>query len=411
MGKVVDLIGATVIRALLLLLLFGAKLIAGSPFLVSPFLHPGEFGRQNKYWLKLAWVSGDEEASWAVDLKMENQSDWRTMAIPTRRATATLEKTANSVYQTNLELDRPDIFFKYRVRREGQVVFEAQARSPVGLGKPQRVLMVGGITSPSASIARSIAFQNADLFIASDKVVDSNIELGRRFFDVFNADRPYPGLGGPCLRSSVWITPFLNSQIHGYQNGSYSFDTGDVHWVVLNSIAEPDIQHTQLWLENDLATARKDAWKIIVIHDAPVHSGKEEQLADNKNSLGLPLMEKLGVDMVLSGGVHNYQRTMPVSFRASQFMQYEPPSFTLDKDWNGTTHTKAKGTIYVVSGAGSDLLTDQDRDDAPETWRLYSTVFKSNRQSYSLLEIDGRWLQFSQLDSSGRVLDQFVLTR
>ena len=65
------------------------------------------------------------------------------------------------------------------------------------------------------------------------------------------------------------------------------------------------------------------------------------------------LFEKYKVDLVISGHVHNYQRTYPLKFEiapGSPKIGLVPGKLTLDKEFDGVKKTKTKLPIYLVSG-------------------------------------------------------------
>ena len=105
----------------------------------------------------------------------------------------------------------------------------------------------------------------------------------------------------------------------------YSFDAGDVHFAVL---FQPFLGQYQMrtnspqarWLDADLATTRKP-WKVVVAH-IPWETSSAHRV-DDTNSNGrpdgaefaevlLPIAQKHGVQLYLSGHDHNYERLIPV---------------------------------------------------------------------------------------------------
>ena len=118
----------------------------------------------------------------------------------------------------------------------------------------------------------------------------------------------------------------------------YSFDWGNVHFVSVDSNA-PLVRATRGqgpmldWLENDLRTTRQ-YWKIVYFHHPPFAGGPNENDASSelaRNYL-VPIVERHGVQLVLNGHEHSYQRTYPLTGR--QIV------------------TKGNGTVYVTSGGG-----------------------------------------------------------
>lgn len=93
------------------------------------------------------------------------------------------------------------------------------------------------------------------------------------------------------------------------ENGEkwYSFDYGRVHFVALDT--EADYSKQMKWLEQDLA-ATQLPWKIIYMHRPPYSSGTHGSDTTLRSKLA-PIAEKYGVQLVLTGHDHHYERMKP----------------------------------------------------------------------------------------------------
>ena len=87
----------------------------------------------------------------------------------------------------------------------------------------------------------------------------------------------------------------------------YSYDWGRVHFVALDT--ESDYATQMTWLEQDLA-ANQLPWKIIYMHKPPYSSGTHGSDGSLRGKLA-PIAEKYGVQLVLAGHDHNYERMKP----------------------------------------------------------------------------------------------------
>jgi len=87
----------------------------------------------------------------------------------------------------------------------------------------------------------------------------------------------------------------------------HSFDYGPVHVVVLDSYEEG--KAVLDWLEKDLAGSTAP-WKIAVYHEPTFNLGGHRSAAGRTTFL--PLFEKYGVDVVLTGHSHIYERFQPL---------------------------------------------------------------------------------------------------
>ena len=116
-------------------------------------------------------------------------------------------------------------------------------------------------------------------------------------------------------------------EILGMPGPYYSRVVGDVEIFVLDgssrSRAEDETQRA--WLDSALA-ASNARWKIAVVHRPPYTCGRYRGSVEVETTL-VPLFEEYGVQLVLSGDDHNYQR-------------FEP----------------SNGVTYIVDGAGNSRL-------------------------------------------------------
>ncbi|MEK4517391.1 S-layer homology domain-containing protein [Paenibacillus sp. FSL H8-0122] len=95
---------------------------------------------------------------------------------------------------------------------------------------------------------------------------------------------------------------------------AYSFDSGEVHFVVLNSEADEVTMGKQAeWLREDLLSSNKK-WKIVMFHKPAYHTEDGRgNLIEYTQTYFAPILEELKVDLVLEGHDHVYARTYPMS--------------------------------------------------------------------------------------------------
>ncbi len=87
----------------------------------------------------------------------------------------------------------------------------------------------------------------------------------------------------------------------------YSYDWGRVHFVALDT--EADYSTQMAWLDRDLA-ANKLPWKVIYMHKPPYSSGLHGSDTTLRSKLA-PLLDRYGVQLVLAGHDHDYERIKP----------------------------------------------------------------------------------------------------
>ena len=145
---------------------------------------------------------------------------------------------------------------------------------------------------------------------------------------------------------------------------NYSFDYGNVHFTILdaNSYVNPLDPKLIEWFKNDIKNSKAD-WKIVSYHHPGFNSSPTHYDYQVMRLLA-PICEELGVDMVLTGHVHNYQRTVPLKFNptidatTNRFAISDEGSvngtFTLDTEFDGESNTRAT-ELYTSVPAGNEL--------------------------------------------------------
>lgn len=97
----------------------------------------------------------------------------------------------------------------------------------------------------------------------------------------------------------------------------YSFDYGNIHFVCLDSQTtlannSPTAPQT-VWLQNDLASTTK-TWVIAFFHHPPYSKGSHDSDTEAQmvtmRQIYNPILEAGGVDLVLTGHSHNYERSV-----------------------------------------------------------------------------------------------------
>lgn len=446
----------------LLFALLTVLLPAQEAFLVKPYLQLGNAPKAApRERLDLMWHAEDREAAWTVEVK--GARGWNAQATPTFRRLDAPPLPAHRVYRTTLRDLVPGARVPYRVKRDGAVVFEAEAQ--MRKSGPHRMVVFGDAADGSkeqAAIAKAVAAQKPDaVFITGDLVYPRGraSEYRAVFFPVYNSDeapllRAVPFLGAPGNHDvpwdlqrwpdsmayfAYWSLPLDGPALKpGAPNAapamagvheamvaasgpafprmaSYSFDYGKVHWTVLDSNVYADWESPALkaWLEADLRAARGATWRIVAVHH-PLFQSSRSHMDDQWMRPISPILEQYGVDLVLAGHVHNYQRTAPIHFKPTKVGPRGKPvegAFTMDEAFDGRIVTRAKGVIHVVTGAGGAELYDRWQTDVRASWQPWTRAFVSDRHSFTVLDVDGRRLKLRQLDAEGRELDAITLTK
>jgi len=176
------------------------------------------------------------------------------------------------------------------------------------------------------------------------------------------------------------------------------------------------------WIKSDLAANTKP-WVIAYWHHPPYtmgsHNSDTEAELINIRSNFIRILERMGVDLVMCGHSHSYERTklmkehygLETSFNANTHNlsnstgKYDgtPNSCTYLKD---SLHQSLKGTVYVVSGSAGKF--GGTSAGYPHDAMQYSNV--SNPGSV-ILDFDDNRLDVKWLCGDGVIRDQFTMMK
>ena len=156
----------------------------------------------------------------------------------------------------------------------------------------------------------------------------------------------------------------------------YSFDFANVHFVALDSSTSDRTPSgpMAMWLSQDLATNAAD-WTVVFWHHAPYSKGLydsdvENEMIEMRESF-VPILETHGVDLVLSGHSHGYERTFLINGHHADSTTFSP-EMQLDSgdgsELGDGAYTKAlsgpvpgSGTVYVVAGSSGQAVSRKSR--------------------------------------------------
>jgi hypothetical protein len=251
-------------------------------------------------------------------------------------------------------------------------------------------------------------------------------------------DGPYTqrGRNTPLVYGDSSITDSIGMPLRPKwpQMANYSFDYGNAHWTVLDANVYVDWTDARLrnWVVQDLAKAKGATWKFVMFHQ-PGFNSSRAHFTEQQMRLLADVFEAGGVDMVISGHVHNYQRSYPFTFVARldgdpkvaddgvlhkpDAYDYEKFPYTIDGDFaidhtfDGVRHTVPRGVIYIVTGGGGAGLYTPEQTGERASWQPFTETLIADRYSLSVMDVAGGTLTFRQLDETGKEIDHFVVTK
>ncbi len=198
----------------------------------------------------------------------------------------------------------------------------------------------------------------------------------------------------------------------------YAFDHANIHFVVLDSHeTDRSVGSAMLsWLEADLASVTAP-WVIAFWHHPPYSKGSHDSDVDLRMSEMrqnvLPILDQYGVDLVLAGHSHSYERSMLLdghygtSSTLTSAMMLDAGDGRLDGDgsYEKATYGMAphEGAVYVVAGNAGKISGGALDHPAMRV--------SLNRLGSMVLDIEGNRLEARFLDNVGQIADAFTLVK
>ena len=154
----------------------------------------------------------------------------------------------------------------------------------------------------------------------------------------------------------------------------YRFTKGKIAFYSLNSnyMDQKQVQ----WLEDELGHETAE-WKVMFFHHPPYSSAKTHGSDRRLREVVEPIFLKYGVDVVLSGHDHVYERMKP-----------------------------QKGIYYFVSGAGGKLRSGDVGRQSGITEKSYDRDLH-----FMLFEVSGNEMYFQAISRTGETIDSGVINR
>jgi len=319
---------------------------------------------------------------------------------------------------------------------EGDDAAHSFVTSPTpGTPKPARLWVIGDAGTGSSGQA---AVRDAFTSFSASRPADVWLMLGDNAYNagtdseyqtaVFNMYRAmlkknvvWPTRGNHDVVSSgfdyydIFSLP-TTGQAGGLASGTeayYSYDYGNIHFICLDS--EGSSRSTTgamaTWLKADLAATGRD-WVIAYWHHPPYTKGSHD--SDNISDSGgrmrdmraniLPILDSLGVDIVLTGHSHSYER-----------------SFLLDRHYgtSGTLTNSMKIDAGNGREGGDGAYSKATLGTGPHEGCVYAVAGSSghtgggslNVMGSMVVDIDGNRLDARFLDDHGSIRDSFTILK
>jgi hypothetical protein len=185
----------------------------------------------------------------------------------------------------------------------------------------------------------------------------------------------------------------------------YSFNYQNVHFTVMSTEIPFDVASAQYeFVKNDLSQAAADPnieWIIVYFHN-PMYSSPNRVIPNNiSRDMYHPLFDEYGVDLILQGHNHNYQRSYPLKYNPSN--SSNPVITTAEKNkYNDPT-----GVIFLIVGTGGQSLYQLDG--------RYPFTVVQDTLTYGFLNIgivnEGLTMNATFYGNDGTIKDKFTIDK
>jgi hypothetical protein len=325
---------------------------------------------------------------------------------------------------------------------------------PPGTPKPTRIWVVGDAGTAgrgnAGDIANQTAVRDAYYHFTGTNHTDLWLQLGDNAYDI-GTDAQYQAavfnMYAALLRRSVtWPTlgnhdtagstafvdtyPYFdiftlprNGEAGGVASGTehyYSFDHANIHFICLDSMTANRATNGPManWLRADLADTT-NTWIIAYWHHPPYSKGShnsdtETELIQMRTNF-LPILEAGGVDLVLTGHSHSYERSFLLAghYGPTAPVNTFEESMKIDGGSGREDGTGAygkprgpvgrRGTVYAVAGSSGQISGGSLN---------HAAMFISLNQLGSMvLDVNGNRLDAKFLRENGVIADYFTLLK
>lgn len=328
----------------------------------------------------------------------------------------------------------------------GDASFHFKTAPPVGAERPVRIWAIGDSGTGDAN-ARAVrdgyaAFtgsRGTDLWLMlGDNAYDNGLdqEYQTAVFDTYptllRSTVLWPAYGnhdGSAADSTTNTGPFYDmftlpkyAEAGGVASATeayYAFDYANIHFVELESFETERSPNGAMltWLQRDLA-ANTQPWVIVFFHHPPYSHGShnsdtEIELVEMRRN-ALPILENFGVDLVLCGHSHAYERSFLIDGHYGDSTTFTAAmkknggsgrADTADLAYFKPTYWMAphEGAVYVVAGVSAKLGAGA---------LDYPAMYSSQEALGSLVvDVQGNRLDAAFVDSTGAKRDHFSIVK
>ena len=392
---------------------------------------------------------------WRTDIATDSAVGYSLVdGVPASAATAALT-TEHEVTLTSLS---PDTVYNYTVGSSAQVLAGGDLNSNgdgehffttsplAGVDKATRVWIIG---DSGTADANAVAVRDAYKAFTGNRATDVWLMLGDNayrsgtdseyqaaVFDIYpqllRQTPLWSALGNHDAIDMIFNSPGAYPQIFSFPTAGesggvasnsenyYSFDYGNIHFISLDSSINANRSAGSdmwSWLEADLI-ANNRSWTIAFWHHPHYSKGSHDSDAEialqEMRQNALPLLEAHGVDLILTGHSHSYERSFLLDGHHGQSASLTSAMILNGGDGRelgdgpyikpGSAGTPNEGAVHAVVGSSGKTEAGGALDHPV----MYTSMLTLGSM---VLDISGRQLDAAFIDTNGVVLDEFTIIK
>ncbi len=202
----------------------------------------------------------------------------------------------------------------------------------------------------------------------------------------------------------------------------YSFDYGNIHFIALESYETDRSVGGAMynWAISDIQSTTQQ-WIVAYWHHPPYTKGShdsdsESNLIDMRENF-LPMLESNGVDLVLSGHSHSYERSYFLNGHYGDSNSFDAATHTVGATGNGngqengdgeynktiTGPDAGEGAVYITTGSSGRISSGSLNHEA-----MYYSV---SQLGSCVLEVNGNQLDVKFVRETGSIDDFFTIIK
>ncbi len=252
-----------------------------------------------------------------------------------------------------------------------------------------------GINQNSKDTLRNIESSNPEIILFPGDLGQSDFKEWKELTKSMDLTNVYVTLGD--AEENEFRQDFLD--YHNLTQDYYSFDYENIHFLAISTESRKDFSNDKMQIEfikMDLEQNSNNSsidWIIVFMHH-PMYSSRDAgSYMDLRNELQ-PIFDSFGVDLVLSGHKHAYERTNSLMFN-NVILEDEKCKYK-----------KSDGQIYLTVGTGGHSHSTFNNK---ESWSIIQ-----NHNDYGFLKLavskNEEVLYGEFISNTGKIVDSFEIS-